>query len=210
MLAVFLFLEWCVGNILSWNGETVTHSTLSQPLKSLRLPFKKSIFLLQLCSWFQSAFGFICSSAKGNWNLVEFEGRGLSIHWGVGCPVSLTDGCLSLTFPTSSLKDRHSHQYVFKIGILTNKFSKIGILTMVNWTFETSSWILRSNRFIRCTSTYWVRVPIFLKMICLGAICHIQKDSRSLDNQNPPKIWSTLIVFHWSERPPTLFVRVLP
>ena len=47
------------GSDLSCSERALRHSPLSQPLKSLRPPFKKSIFLLQLCSWFQSAFGAI-------------------------------------------------------------------------------------------------------------------------------------------------------
>ena len=45
-------------------------------------------------------------------------------------------------------------------------------------------------------------------MTCLEVIYHIQKDSWSLDDQNPPKKWLTFLIFHWSEKPPTQFVRV--
>ena len=116
-----IYIEWyackpwaSLGVILAEVKEpSGTHHSVSRSKACVRLSRRVSSHCSCVAGVNLLLVSYTCSSAKGNWNLVEFEGRGLSIHWGVGCPVSLTDGCLSLTFPTSSLKDRHSHQYVF-------------------------------------------------------------------------------------------------
>ena len=41
-------------------------------------------------------------------------------------------------------------------------------------------------------------------------IYHIQKDSGSLDDQNPPKKLLTFIIFRWSERPLIQFASAFP
>ena len=51
---------------------------------------------------------------------------------------------------------------------------------------------------------------LFLGRTCLGVIYHIQGDSWSLDDENPPQKWLTFIIFHWSERLLTQFVRIPP
>ena len=43
-----------------------------------------------------------------------------------------------------------------------------------------------------------------------GSYSSYSKDSWSLDDKNPPKKWLTFLIFHWSDRRPTQFVRVPP